>query len=57
MGRSLGGIGVKVGDQIKLDEQTGKIIRFYPNQGTILVELKKNKSLVYWNYFSVKEVE
>ena len=57
MGRTLGGIGVKVGDQIKLDEQTGKIIRFYPNQGTILVELKKNKSLVYWNYFSVKEIE
>lgn len=57
MGRALGGVGVKVGDQIKLDEQTGKIIRFYPNQGTILVELKKNKSLVYWNYFSVKEIE
>ena len=57
MGGTLGGAGVKVGDQIKLDEQTGKIIRFYPNQGTILVELKKSKSLVYWNYFSVKEVE
>ena len=48
---------MKVGDKIKLDsEQIGKIIRFYANQGTVLVELDKDKRLVYWDYSSVKEV-
>jgi hypothetical protein len=47
---------MKVGDKIKLDKQTGKIIRFYPNQSTILVELDKGKKLVYWDYFSAQKV-
>lgn len=46
---------MKVGDEIKLDGQTGKVVRFYANQGTILVELDEGKGLVYWDYFSAKK--
>ena len=47
---------MKVGDKIKLDDkQVGKVVRFYANQGTVLVELEKDKRLTYWDYSSVKK--
>ena len=44
---------MKVGDEVsvisKSQSETGKIIRFYANQGTVLVELPSGK-LVYYSY-------
>ena len=50
---------MKVGDEVKVKDDpkntTGKVIRFYANQGTVLVELAKDKRLVYYDYKSLVE--
>ena len=44
---------MKSGDKVKItlnnDTSPGKIVRFYANQGTVLVEMPDGK-LVYLNY-------
>ena len=48
---------MKVGDEVSVVEKpeygTGKIVRFYANQGTVLVDFGKNKNLAYCNYESL----
>lgn len=45
---------MKVGDDVKLESVpeygTGKIVRFYANQGTILVDFEKCDDLKYCDY-------
>ncbi len=47
---------MKVGDKIKVirgtESEAGKIIRFYANQGTVLVEMETG-NLVYFSYESL----
>ena len=48
---------MKVGDNVKVRNKpsygVGKIIRFYANQGTILVDFKKQDGLKYCSYEQV----
>ena len=52
---------MKVGDEVSVAEKpeygTGKIIRFYANQGTVLVDFGKTKQLTYCNYGSLTSNE
>jgi len=56
-----GGVQMKVGDEVSVAEKpeygTGKIIRFYANQGTVLVDFGKTKQLTYCNYGSLTSNE
>ena len=48
---------MKVGDEVSVAEKpeygTGKIVRVYASQGTVLVDFGKNKNLTYCNYESL----
>ena len=48
---------MKVGDEVSVAEKpeygTGKIVRFYAHQGTVLVDFGKTKQLTYCNYESL----
>ena len=50
---------MKVGDEVRVkdspDEESVKVVRFYANQGTVLVELASDKRLVYYDYKSLVE--
>ena len=50
---------MKVGDKVRIrgepDVEVGKVVRFYANQGTVLVELSEDKRLVYYDYKSLVE--
>ena len=52
---------MKVGDEVSVVEKpeygTGKIIRFYASQGTVLVDFGKIKKLTYCNYESLVSCE
>ena len=52
---------MKVGDEVKVKDDpkntTGKVIRFYANQGTVLVEQEKTNSLSYFDYSRLKAHE
>ena len=45
---------MKTGDLVKVKGRpeygAGKIIRFYANQGTVLVEFSKEESVIYCDY-------
>ena len=48
---------MKVGDKVehvsKTEYGTGKIVRFYANQNTVLVEFTADKGLSYCDYHSL----
>ena len=50
---------MKVGDKVRVRDEpgveVGKVVRFYANQGTVLVELASDKRLVYYDYKSLVE--
>lgn len=50
---------MKVGDKVKVknrpDLGQGKVIRFYANQGTVMVKFEKTKATKYCNYCVVVE--
>jgi len=50
---------MKVGDEVrdvnKPEYGVGKIVRFYANHGTILVDFVKDKSLKYCGYENIVE--
>ena len=52
---------MKVGDLVRIKERpeygAGKIIRFYANQGTILVQFPKQDSAIYCDYSAVENHE
>lgn len=52
---------MKVGDTVTVkgreEHGTGKIIRFYANQGTILIEFPKEESMIYCDYSAVESCE
>ena len=53
---------MKVGDEVKIKNMpelgSGKIVRFYANQGTVLVDFKNSDTLKYCDYCKVmKEKE
>ena len=45
---------MKVGDSVKVKSRpeygAGKIVRFYANHGTILVEFPKKEAVIYCDY-------
>ena len=49
---------MKVGDMVKVKGRPeygeGKIIRFYANQGTMLVEFPSDGSMIYCDYMAVE---
>lgn len=48
---------MKVGDEVKSTDKpeygTGKIVRFYANQGTVLVSFENTEDLTYCDYCSL----
>jgi len=52
---------VKVGDSVivkgRPEYGAGKIVRFYANQGTILVEFPKEETMIYCDYSEVENDE
>ena len=52
---------MKVGDSVivkgRPEYGAGKIVRFYANQGTILVEFPKEESVIYCDYSEVENDE
>ena len=52
---------MKTGDIVEVKDRpeigTCKVIRFYANQGTVLVEQQKTYSLTYFDYSRLKEHE
>ena len=52
---------MKVGDDVRVannpDAGVGKIIRFYANQGTVLVEFAKTSALAYCDYSALVKSE
>ena len=52
---------MKVGDLVKIKDRpeygAGKIVRFYANQGTILVEFPKEEAAIYCDYSAVESHE
>ena len=50
---------MKVVDEVKVKgdpkETIGKVVRFYANQGTVLVQLVEDKRLAYYDYKSLVE--
>ena len=52
---------MKVGDVIELknrpDAAKGKILRFYANHGTVLVELIEEGKIIYCDYSEVENYE
>jgi len=52
---------VKTGDLVKVKGRpeygAGKIIRFYANQGTVLVEFPKEESVIYCDYSQLESDE
>ena len=54
-------LSVKVGDLVKIKDRpeygAGKIVRFYANQGTMLVEFPKEEAAIYCDYSAVESHE
>ena len=52
---------MKIGDEVtvigKTELGTGKIVRFYANQSTILVDFENRENLTYCDYQSVERNE
>ena len=52
---------MKVGDSVivkgRPEYGAGKIVRFYANQGTILVEFPKEEAMIYCDYSEVENHE
>ena len=52
---------MKVGDKVMLTGKpemgSGKVVRFYANQGTVLVNFEKDQCLKYCVYSSLKKDE
>ncbi len=52
---------MKVGDAVivkgREEYGAGKIVRFYANQGTMLVEFPKEESMIYCDYSAVESHE
>jgi len=52
---------MKVGDLVKVKGRpeygAGKIVRFYANQSTILVEFSKEEAVIYCDYSEVEDYE
>ena len=52
---------MKVGDLVKVKGRpefgAGKIVRFYANQGTILIQLPKEGAMIYCDYSEVENDE
>ncbi len=52
---------MKTGDIVEVKDKPEigkcKVIRFYANQGTVLVEQQKTNSLSYFDYSRLKEYE
>ena len=52
---------MKVGDTVVLKGReeygAGKIVRFYANQGTVLVEFPKEEAMIYCDYSEVENHE
>ncbi len=52
---------MKVGDLVEVrgrpEYGAGKIVRFYANQGTVLVEFPKEEAMIYCVYSEVKSYE
>ena len=52
---------MKVGDLVKVNGRpeygAGKIVRFYANQGTILIEFPKEETMIYCDYAEVENHE
>ncbi len=52
---------MKIGDEVtvigKPELGTGKIVRFYANQSTILVDFENEENLTYCDYQSVERNE
>ncbi len=52
---------MKTGDLVKVRDRpeygSGKIIRFYANQGTVLVELSKEGTMIYCDYSQLEDDE
>ena len=52
---------MKVGDSVTVmgrpEYGAGKIVRFYANHGTILVEFPKEEAMIYCNYSEVENHE
>ena len=50
---------MKVGDKVKIKGRPeyghGKIVRFYANQGTILVQFPKEEAMIYCDYSEVED--
>ena len=48
---------MKVGDDVRLEGAPeygiGKIVRFYANQGTVLVDFKNKGDLTYCDYYAL----
>ena len=48
---------MKVGDEVVIEGKPefgeGRVVRFYANQGTVLVDFKKSKKLTYCDYQSL----
>tara|TARA_R100000234_G_scaffold118970_1_gene100666 strand:- start:1956 stop:2144 length:189 start_codon:yes stop_codon:yes gene_type:complete len=54
-------LSMKVGDAVivkgREEYGAGKIVRFYANQGTMLVEFPKEESMIYCDYSAVESHE
>ena len=52
---------MKVGDTVIIKGReeygTGKIVRFYANQGTMLIEFPKEENVIYCDYSAVESHE
>ena len=52
---------MKVGDLVEVKGRpeygAGKIVRFYANQGTVLVEFPKEETMIYCDYSEVENHE
>lgn len=52
---------MKVGDKVRIagrpEYGTGKIIRFYSNHSTVLVNFSSDKGLTYCDYYSLVKNE
>ena len=52
---------MKTGDKVKVKGRpelgSGRVIRFYANQGTVLIELEEDKKLTYCSYESLSSNE
>ena len=55
-----GVLSMKVGDDVRIHGKPeygrGKIVRFYANHGTVLVQFEKEKELSYCDYSSLEKV-